>query len=76
MVPLRHVPLTLPSPPPFQNLPVDLDESDVSSLLAACPNITEVRMGRDRSTGRNKGFAFVDFATGTFVWWWIPGLVW
>ena len=48
----------------IRNLPLDLNETDLFKLLEAFPNVAAVRIGRDRSTGRNKGFAFVDFASG------------
>lgn len=51
----------------IKNLPLDLNETELFKLLEAFPNVTAVRIGRDRSTGRNKGFAFVDFASGGLI---------
>ena len=48
----------------IRNLPLDMDESGLSELLAAFPRITALRLGKDRINGRNKGYAFVDFASG------------
>ena len=36
----------------------------MSLLLKDFSNLTGVRLGKDRATGRSKGYAFVDFATG------------
>ncbi|GAX84949.1 hypothetical protein CEUSTIGMA_g12370.t1 [Chlamydomonas eustigma] len=47
----------------IKNLPMDYTESEISRLLDSFPNITSVRLGRERSTGRSKGYAFVDFTS-------------
>ncbi|KAG1670384.1 hypothetical protein FOA52_000144 [Chlamydomonas sp. UWO 241] len=47
----------------IKNLPFDFTEDDIHALLAAFPNVVDVRLGRDRDTRQSRGFAFVDFAS-------------
>eukprot|EP00878_Enallax_costatus_P014640 GHUV01015316.1.p1 GENE.GHUV01015316.1~~GHUV01015316.1.p1 ORF type:complete len:623 (+),score=239.63 GHUV01015316.1:990-2858(+) len=47
----------------IKGLPEDAEESDIYQLFEAYPNIQSVKVLRDRTTGRSKCMAFVDFAS-------------
>ena len=45
------------------NLPYDTSEPDLEALFASAGSVREVRMMRDMSTGRSRGFAFVEMGS-------------
>lgn len=45
------------------NLSYSLEEADLEKEFSAYGEIEEVKLIRDRESGRSKGFAFVTFAT-------------
>ena len=45
------------------NLPYTVDESQLNEIFSSYGDIDEVKLIRDRETGRSKGFAFITFAT-------------
>eukprot|EP00798_Chlamydomonas_sp_ICE-L_P000481 gene480-1887_t len=47
----------------IKGLPFDHDEADLRILLQPFPNLTNVRLGRDRASGKSKGYAFAEFAS-------------
>lgn len=44
------------------NLPYTVNEQDLKDLFKEFGEINDVRLIKDRETGRSKGFAFVEFA--------------
>ncbi|EIE24714.1 hypothetical protein COCSUDRAFT_41038 [Coccomyxa subellipsoidea C-169] len=44
-----------------RGVPEEAEEADFYLLLSGFPGVRQVRVSRDRSTGRSKGYAFVDF---------------
>ncbi len=44
------------------NLPYSCDESQLDEIFSGYGNLDEVKLIRDRETGRSKGFAFITFA--------------
>ncbi len=46
------------------NLPYDTGEQDLESLFAAAGTVESVSVMRDMATGRARGFAFVQMASG------------
>ncbi|OQR95784.1 nucleolin [Achlya hypogyna] len=47
----------------FANVPFRTTEEDITELFRHCGPITKVMIMRDASTGRSKGFGFIDFET-------------
>lgn len=45
------------------NLSYNVNEDELQGLFAQYGEITNVNLIKDRSTGRSKGFGFVEFAT-------------
>jgi heterogeneous nuclear ribonucleoprotein A1/A3 len=45
------------------NLPYTIDESKLEEIFSAYGDLDEVKLIRDRDTGRSRGFAFITFAT-------------
>ncbi len=45
------------------NLPYSVDESELEALFSTYGDVEEIKLIRDRQTGRSKGFAFVTFET-------------
>lgn len=58
-VPERLLAPAPPSPGPLQGLPEDAREGDLQALLAPVAGLREVRLPRDRGSGRPKGYAFL-----------------
>ena len=48
-----------PTPLPAQGLPEDAREGELQALLAPVGGLREVRLPRDRDSGRPKGYAFL-----------------
>ena len=46
------------------NLPYQTDERELQELFGQCGSVESVRVMRDMATGRARGFAFVEMATG------------
>lgn len=44
------------------NLPYSCDESQLDEIFSGYGKLEDVKLIRDRETGRSKGFAFVTFA--------------
>lgn len=45
------------------NLPYAIDESKLDEIFSSYGDIDEIKLIRDRETGRSRGFAFITFAT-------------
>ncbi|MFH4983359.1 hypothetical protein AB6A40_010068 [Gnathostoma spinigerum] len=45
------------------NLPYSAGERDVSGLFGRCGQVVNVKIVRDRETGRPRGFGFCEFET-------------
>ena len=46
------------------NLPYSATEEELSSMFGQAGTVTSVAIIKDRETGRSKGFAFVEMASG------------
>lgn len=44
------------------NLPYAIDESKLDKIFSSYGDIDEIKLIRDRETGRSRGFAFITFA--------------
>ena len=45
------------------SLPYTIDESQLEEIFSSYGDLDEIKLIRDRDTGRSKGFAFITFAT-------------
>jgi RNA recognition motif-containing protein len=45
------------------NLSFEVTENDLQDLFVTCGPVNEVNLMTDRSTGRSRGFAFINMAT-------------
>ncbi|MGA1839481.1 MAG: RNA recognition motif domain-containing protein [bacterium] len=45
------------------NLPYTIDEAKLEEVFSAYGDMDEIKLIRDRDTGRSRGFAFITFAT-------------
>jgi heterogeneous nuclear ribonucleoprotein A1/A3 len=43
------------------NLSYDTDENSLEDFFSSCGEITDLKLIKDRDTGRSKGFAFITF---------------
>ncbi|WP_263079304.1 RNA-binding protein [Endozoicomonas sp. Mp262] len=47
------------------NLAYSADEHDLENAFSGYGSVDDIKLMRDRETGRSRGFAFVTFATGS-----------
>ncbi len=43
------------------NLPYQISNDDLESYFSSCGEIKDIKIIKDRDTGRSKGFAFLEF---------------
>ncbi len=47
------------------NLAYSADEHDLENAFSSFGSVDDIKLMRDRETGRSRGFAFITFATGS-----------
>ena len=47
----------------IRNIPIDIMEDDIADIITSCGKLYDVRIHRDKYTGKSKGFAFVKCET-------------